>query len=1006
MSLPRTKRAIAYTFSALFTLGTFSLVAGPAEAITGTVESTAQALDTTIVGLGITTSMVTTNNGPQTGSVAAVNSPGLLGTSAVHATVDADNLADTAHATAGADDLGLTLLNTSILTVGAVDAVCDTTGGAATATTTLTNASGIVTLPTNPAPNTVIPVQLPVGLLGANVTVANLHLNEQPGASLASTPGGLNTTSTTALRIELLHVTVGGITLLNAGNIPVGKVGCASTKPATPVASALSPTSGPTAGGTTVTVDGSNMLGVTGVTFGGVAGTNLTRVSTTRIRIDAPAHASGAVSVAVTNATGTGTAAQQYTYRAVPTVTSVSPAAGPLVGGTQVTVTGTGFAAVSDVKFGATSALAFTVNSPTRITATTPAHVAGDVHTTVTGTGGTSATSGADLFSYLTAPTLTSVSPTSGSTQGGDPLTLTGTEFTPGAAVTVGGVQVTPTFVNGTTLQVTSPAHAAGTANVVVTTAGGPTAPGTFTYVVHPAVTSYTPHFGYTTGGDVVTVHGTGLNTVTSVTVGGLTRALLAQSATSLTFDTPALGIGPQPVVLVGPGTVETPVGDFDYYALVGPLVAPTVTNLSPTHGVVGDTVTITGTDFSNTSTVTFGSTPATGVVPVDDQHLTVVAPPGTGVVDVTVDNGVGVSTPDAASDFTYDPPSPSPTTSPPSSPSPTSTAGPSMTTSPTGGTGTGGDGGTGVDGSPDPVTDGGTDGGTGAGTGSTGGNTSSTGGSAGSGATGGGITASSRGIHDGPAGRGTSRATAVATATPKVTPSDQAGGVTDDALTSALTGRGTRWIGLLAALAALGAALWLGDGWWRQWRARRLADRLIRGWTGAGPLVASEAVAVLKVPALGENWRWPVYPVAADAASGDRGFTRGVGLQAGHLDEAGHWTATGDLTLAARAADRYDPLLGLNRVAPGDEVHVITPHRTLTYQVSRTAAFGSYIAGWSPVAGPPPEPGSSLLLGTTDAGDDGALAPHPATVKAALARVAPTTADARAAEEADTPAP
>jgi len=58
--------------------------------------------------------------------------------------------------------------------------------------------------------------------------------------------------------------------------------------------------------------------------------------------------------VTVTTAGGTSalSGADVFTYNTVPAVTAIAPAAGPLVGGTVVTVTGSGFTAASTVAFG------------------------------------------------------------------------------------------------------------------------------------------------------------------------------------------------------------------------------------------------------------------------------------------------------------------------------------------------------------------------------------------------------------------------------------------------------------------------------------------------------------------------------------------------------------------------------------------------------------------------------------------------------------------------------
>ncbi len=75
-----------------------------------------------------------------------------------------------------------------------------------------------------------------------------------------------------------------------------------------------------------------------------------------------------------------------------PTLTSVSPPAGPVSGGTVVTLTGTGFLPGATVTVGGAPATSVTVLTSTRITATTPPHAAGSVAVVVTNGDGNSAT--------------------------------------------------------------------------------------------------------------------------------------------------------------------------------------------------------------------------------------------------------------------------------------------------------------------------------------------------------------------------------------------------------------------------------------------------------------------------------------------------------------------------------------------------------------------------------------------------------------------------------------
>jgi hypothetical protein len=86
--------------------------------------------------------------------------------------------------------------------------------------------------------------------------------------------------------------------------ITLGKVVRAATTtspayPAPTAAAALSPTSGAAAGGTAVTVTGTNLSGVVAVLFDDVPGTGLTVTSDTSVAVTTPAHGAGAVTVTI-----------------------------------------------------------------------------------------------------------------------------------------------------------------------------------------------------------------------------------------------------------------------------------------------------------------------------------------------------------------------------------------------------------------------------------------------------------------------------------------------------------------------------------------------------------------------------------------------------------------------------------------------------------------------------------------------------------------------------------
>jgi len=141
-------------------------------------------------------------------------------------------------------------------------------------------------------------------------------------------------------------------------------------------------------------------------------------------------------------------------------VTGISPSIGPVPGGTVVTITGTGFVVGSTTAaFGLTAETSVSCSTTTTCTATSPAGVAGTVDVTVTTVGGTSATSAADQFTYVPAPTISGATPSAGPLAGGTVVTITGTNFSGVTGVSFGALAAPTIAVNSATqLSATSPA--------------------------------------------------------------------------------------------------------------------------------------------------------------------------------------------------------------------------------------------------------------------------------------------------------------------------------------------------------------------------------------------------------------------------------------------------------------------------------------------------------------------------------------------------------------------
>lgn len=230
-------------------------------------------------------------------------------------------------------------------------------------------------------------------------------------------------------------------------------------------------------GGTVVTILGRNLADSSAVYFGATEAGSFRATGPTAITATSP-PGSGTVNVRVITPYGTSvvSSTDRFTYLPAPTVSSVSPRAGPTSGGTRVVVAGTNLTGASAVHFGATPTATFQVTSPTRITATIPAHTAGPVHVTVTTLAGTSVGSPGGVFDYL-APRVTAVSPREGPSGGGTVVTITGTDFVRGATVRFGTKSATRvTVVSATRIVAASPAHAAGAVNVTVRIPGGTSA--------------------------------------------------------------------------------------------------------------------------------------------------------------------------------------------------------------------------------------------------------------------------------------------------------------------------------------------------------------------------------------------------------------------------------------------------------------------------------------------------------------------------------------------------
>jgi trimeric autotransporter adhesin len=325
---------------------------------------------------------------------------------------------------------------------------------------------------------------------------------------------------------------------------------------------------------------------------------------------------------------------------ASPSITSLTPSSGAV--GASVTITGTNFGSTQGTSTVTFHGITATITSwgATSIVATVPTGATtGVVVVTVSGQA-----SGGKSFSVVAAPSITSLSPTSGAV--GASVKITGTAFgsTQGTGtVTFNGTTATTiTSWIGTAIYAIVPTGAT-TGNVVVYASGVNSNGSSFTVVSGPSITSLSTTSGAV--GSTVTITGTNFGSsqgTGTVTFNGTNATTITSwGATSIVATVPTAATTGN-VVVYASGV------DSNGVAFTV-LPTPSITSLSPTVGAVGASVTITGTNFGTsqgTSTATFNGTTATTITSWGATSIVATVPTGatTGSVQVTV-SGVASNT-------------------------------------------------------------------------------------------------------------------------------------------------------------------------------------------------------------------------------------------------------------------------------------------------------------------------------------------------------------------------
>ena len=346
----------------------------------------------------------------------------------------------------------------------------------------------------------------------------------------------------------------------------------------TPTITTLSPSSADAgAAAQTLTINGTNFVSNSTVTYNGVSHT-ATYVSATQLTIPLSAGdqaTAGTLAVVVTNPSPGGGASNSVNFTVdnpVPTLTSLSPASATAGAAAQtLTLNGTNFLSTSTVTYNSAAHTAKFV-SATQLTIQLSAAdqaTAGTFTVVVTNPSPGGGASNTQTFTVKNpVPTISSLAPSSATAgAAAEILTINGTNFVSGSMVTYNGAAHAAMLVSATqlTIQLSAADQAtAGTYPVVVTNpAPGGGASNSVNFTVSsvnnpvPTISSLSPSSVIAgSAGQPLAINGTGFIASSVVTYNGVAHAATLVSSTQLTIMLSASDqgtAGTYPVVVINP---------------------------------------------------------------------------------------------------------------------------------------------------------------------------------------------------------------------------------------------------------------------------------------------------------------------------------------------------------------------------------------------------------------------------------------------------------------------
>ena len=395
-----------------------------------------------------------------------------------------------------------------------------------------------------------------------------------------------------------------------------------------PVITNISSSTGTTLGGELVTINGTDLNHNTSVSFNGTLAV-INSITATQIVCTTPAHVAG--NITMTIQTSYGSTTTNFTYISPPAITNITPSSRTTLGTSSVTINGTDLSYNPVVTIDGSAVLITSYNN-NQIVVTAPAHVAGDVQVVVTTAYGSS---NSVTLKYINPPTIISISSSTGTTIGGELVTINGTDLSYNPIVTFDGSAAIITSYNNNQIVCTTPAQTAGDAVIIIQTSYGSTT-GLFNYISPPAITSISSNTGSTLGGSSVTINGTDLSYNTIVTFNGTLATINSVSNTQIVCITPAQTAGNAII------TIQTTYGstttNFNYIS------PPAYSSISQSTGsTLGTTsVIIYGNNLSYNPIVTFDGSAAV-ITDISNSQL-ICTPPAhaAGNVSITITTNYG----------------------------------------------------------------------------------------------------------------------------------------------------------------------------------------------------------------------------------------------------------------------------------------------------------------------------------------------------------------------------